>query len=127
MSLFPGFGSKWQVSRGGGEEPRGRRDGKELFYLARAGRLMATDVKTSTGFEAGFPVALFLTPPRQSTVLYIQVLRAQASPDGRRSDLLPVGGNVVRDRVRLLLCGVRDMDCALFMFFGIVPAAQIDS
>ena len=35
VSPFPGFSSKWQVSRGGGgEEPRWRRDGKELFYLA---------------------------------------------------------------------------------------------
>lgn len=36
ISPFPGFGSKWQVSRGGGEEPRWRNDGKELFYLAEA-------------------------------------------------------------------------------------------
>src|ERR1039458_2627613 len=34
VSPFPTFDSKWQVSRGGGEEPRWRGDGKELFYLA---------------------------------------------------------------------------------------------
>ena len=65
VSPFPGFGSKWQVSRGGGEEPRWRRDGKELYYLAPDGRLMAADVKTGAGFEAGSPVTLFLTHPRQ--------------------------------------------------------------
>jgi len=65
VSPFPGFGSKWQVSRSGGEEPRWRGDGKELFYLAPDGRLMAVDVKTGTGFEAGTPVALFQTHPRQ--------------------------------------------------------------
>jgi len=53
------------VSRDGGEEPRWRRDGKELFYLAPDGRLMAVDVKTTSGFEAGSPVALFQTHPRQ--------------------------------------------------------------
>jgi len=65
VSPFPGFGSKWQVSRGGGEEPRWRRDGKELFYLAPDGRLMAAEVKAAAGFEAGFPSVLFVTHPRQ--------------------------------------------------------------
>ena len=65
VSPFPAFNSKWQVSRGGGEEPRWRRDGKELFYLAPGGTLMAVDVKTGAGFEAGSPTALFLTHLRQ--------------------------------------------------------------
>lgn len=65
VSPFPDFTSKWQVSRGGGEEPRWRRDGKELFYLAPDGRLMAADVKSAAGFEAGPPTALFQTHPRQ--------------------------------------------------------------
>ena len=65
VSPFPDFGSRWQISRGGGEEPRWRRDGKELFYIARDGRLMAADVKSGAGFEAGSPIALFQTHPRQ--------------------------------------------------------------
>jgi len=65
VSPFPGFGSKWQVSRGGGEEPRWRRDGKELFYLSADAKLMAVDVKTDANFESGSPVALFQTHPRQ--------------------------------------------------------------
>jgi len=65
VSPFPAFGSKWQVSRSGGEEPRWRGDGKELFYLAPDSRLMAVDVKTSTGFESGSPIALFQSHPRQ--------------------------------------------------------------
>jgi eukaryotic-like serine/threonine-protein kinase len=65
VSPFPGFGSKWQVSRGGGEEPRWRSDGKELFYLAPNGMLMAAEVKNGAGFEAGSPNALFRTHPRQ--------------------------------------------------------------
>ncbi len=65
VSPFPGFGSKWQVSRGGGEEPRWRSDGKELFYLAPDGMLMAAEIKTNAGFEAGSPSALFRTHPRQ--------------------------------------------------------------
>jgi Tol biopolymer transport system component len=65
VSPFPEFGSRWQVSRGGGEEPRWRRDGKELFYLAPDGKLMAADVKTGAGFETGSQTALFQTHPRQ--------------------------------------------------------------
>jgi serine/threonine protein kinase len=34
---FPPPGGKWQVSRSGGAEPRWRRDGRELFFLASNG------------------------------------------------------------------------------------------
>ena len=84
VSPFPGFGSKWQVSRGdGGEEPRWRRDGKELFYLAPGGRLMAADVKTGAGFEAGFPLALFQTHPRQP-ISAMDFFSYDVTSDGQR-------------------------------------------
>ncbi|HVS82974.1 MAG TPA: protein kinase [Pyrinomonadaceae bacterium] len=44
IAPFPGPGGKWQVSRGGGTEPRWRGDGKELFFLASDAKLMAVDV-----------------------------------------------------------------------------------
>jgi Tol biopolymer transport system component len=65
VSPFPVATSKWQVSRGGGEEPRWRRDGKELFYLSGEGKLMATPVTLGGSFEAMSPVVLFQTRPRQ--------------------------------------------------------------
>jgi len=65
VSPFPGFGGRWQVSRGGGEEPRWRSDGKELFYLAPDGKLMVAEVKAGTGFEAGVPTPLFVAHLRQ--------------------------------------------------------------
>jgi len=65
VSPFPGFGGRWQVSRGGGEEPRWRSDGKELFYLAPDGKLMAAEVKAGTGFEASVPIPLFVAHLRQ--------------------------------------------------------------
>jgi Tol biopolymer transport system component len=65
VSPFPGFGSKWQVSRGGGEEPRWRRDGKELYYLAPDGTVMAVDVKAGASFESSSPAGLFQAHPRQ--------------------------------------------------------------
>ncbi len=66
VSAFPAADSKWQVSRGGGEEPRWRRDGKEMFYLSGEGKIMAVPVAVGGGFEAGTPVALFQTHLRQA-------------------------------------------------------------
>jgi dipeptidyl aminopeptidase/acylaminoacyl peptidase len=50
---------KWPVSTAGGSQPQWRRDGKELFYLAPDGKLMAVPVKAGSTFEARAPVALF--------------------------------------------------------------------
>jgi dipeptidyl aminopeptidase/acylaminoacyl peptidase len=41
---FPG-GGRWQVSAGGGVEPRWRPDGKELFYVSPDGTLMAVTLQ----------------------------------------------------------------------------------
>jgi Tol biopolymer transport system component len=61
VAPFPSVNGKWQVSRGGGGEPRWRRDGKELFYLSSEGKMMAVTVKTDGNFEAASPVTLFQT------------------------------------------------------------------
>src|SRR5205814_4416259 len=58
---FPPTGAKWQVSAGGGVQPRWRRDGRELYFLAPDGKMMAVDVRVGVGFEAGTPRALFQT------------------------------------------------------------------
>jgi hypothetical protein len=54
----PGSG-KWQISKGGGQYPRWRGDGKELFYLAPDGTLMSAEVSGAPAFQAGSPKALF--------------------------------------------------------------------
>ena len=54
-----GSARKWLVSTAGGEKPRWSRDGKELFYIAHDGKMMATPVKTGTNFEPAIPTALF--------------------------------------------------------------------
>ena len=58
---IPPTGAKWQVSTAGGSQPRWRRDGKELFYIAADEKLMAVPVKTSPSFQAGAPQELFPT------------------------------------------------------------------
>ena len=53
---------KWQVSTGGGWQPRWRRDGKELFYAAGS-TIMAVAVEPDApSFEAGAPRPLFDVP-----------------------------------------------------------------
>ena len=65
VTSFPEARGKWLVSAGGGEQPRWRRDGRELFYLSSDRRLMAVPVKIGASFDAGAPVELFPANPRE--------------------------------------------------------------
>jgi Tol biopolymer transport system component/predicted Ser/Thr protein kinase len=56
---FPVANGKWQVSTGGGTQPRWRADGKELYFVAPEGKLMAASITTIPAFAAGTPVPLF--------------------------------------------------------------------
>ena len=59
-----GGGGQRMISQGGGANPRWRRDGRELFYLAPDGNVMAVPVSASGAvFQSGTPVALFNGPP----------------------------------------------------------------
>lgn len=41
VRTFPASDAKWRISANGGSAPRWRGDGREVFYLAADGRLMA--------------------------------------------------------------------------------------
>jgi Tol biopolymer transport system component/predicted Ser/Thr protein kinase len=75
-------GARWQVSNQGGTRPRWRADGRELFYVAGDGHIMAAGVLTKgDAFEAATPAALFdarLSYFVGNTVDY------DVTPDGRR-------------------------------------------
>ena len=58
---FPTPTGRWRVSTGGGIQPVWRRDGKELFYIAPDGKLMAAPLKLAQTAEPGTPVPLFDT------------------------------------------------------------------
>ena len=53
---------KWQVSVGGGTGPRWRRDGKELYYRAPDGKVMAVEIMARQAFQSGTPKPLFQVP-----------------------------------------------------------------
>ncbi len=65
VTSFPEAHGKWQVSNTGGDQPRWRSDGKELFYLSTDSKIMAVPVKTGSNFDAGAPTALFQANPRE--------------------------------------------------------------
>ena len=71
------------VSSAGGQEPRWRQDGKELFYVSAEGKMMAVEVTTGATFEASAPVALFQTH-RRSPVSAQDVFSYDVSGDGQR-------------------------------------------
>ncbi|MBI1787777.1 MAG: serine/threonine-protein kinase [Acidobacteria bacterium] len=75
-------GGKWQISTGGGAQPRWRGDGKELFYIAPDGRLMAVAnlSPTAAGFEPGPPRPLF----HSRIVSVWPVSRYDVTADGQR-------------------------------------------
>jgi Tol biopolymer transport system component len=83
VTSFPEAKGKWQISSGGGEQPRWRGDGKELFYLSSDGKVMAAPVSTGTNFRAGASVALFQANPRELVATSEQIVY-DVSKDGQR-------------------------------------------
>lgn len=59
VQRFPGGGGKQQVSTGGGSGPRWGKVGKELFYYAADGNLMAAPIRGIESFEKETAVPLF--------------------------------------------------------------------
>jgi eukaryotic-like serine/threonine-protein kinase len=83
VTSFPGAHGKWQVSNAGGEQPKWRSDGKELFYLAPDGKMMAVPVTVGANFDAGTPVALFQANPREM-IATSERFDYDVSKDGQR-------------------------------------------
>jgi eukaryotic-like serine/threonine-protein kinase len=82
---FPGPGDRIAVSIGGGAQVRWGRDAKELFYVARDGRLMAVPIQlTSNTPEIGTPVALFPLPIGRAVQQGDVRHRYMVSPDSRQ-------------------------------------------
>jgi len=79
VTTFPDPAGRWQVSQGGGREPRWSKDGKELFFFAPDNRLMVAEVKTEAGsFEMGAIRPLF------QTRLMGESFRYDVAKDGQR-------------------------------------------
>jgi serine/threonine protein kinase/Tol biopolymer transport system component len=77
---YPGPGGKWQISTEGGTEPAWNPNGRELFY--RSGdKIMAVDIATQLGFNAGKPRMLFKGTYQPAS---LTAPNYDVSPDGQR-------------------------------------------
>jgi len=89
---FPPSDGEWTISIAGGEQPRWRGDGKELFFEAADGKMMAVPVKAVAGtkpsFEAGTPLALFEAHMAPSTGFNYDV-----TADGKRFLITTANGS----------------------------------
>jgi serine/threonine protein kinase len=81
---FPGPGGQWQVSTLGGIQVRWRRDGKELYYIAPDGGLMAVPIAVNGAtLEPGPSVRLFQTRIWGGGTNANQRQQYDVAPDGR--------------------------------------------
>jgi serine/threonine protein kinase/Tol biopolymer transport system component len=86
LQQFPGPGGRQRVSTAGGAQVRWRRDGKELFYIALDGRLMAVPIRFASdgqAFDAGTSAPLFATQVG-GAVSGTERQQYVVSPDGQR-------------------------------------------
>ena len=83
VTSFPSTAGKWQVSRGGGTEPRWRGDGKEIFYIAPSGMLMAVPVNGESIFATGTPAPLFQIQGR-APISSTDLFTYDVAKDGKR-------------------------------------------
>ena len=89
---FPASEDEWTISIAGGQAARWRGDGKELFFEALDGKMMAVPVKAEPGvkpsFEAGAPMALF-----DAHMLDNNMFQYDVTADGKRFLINTAGGS----------------------------------
>ncbi len=83
VTTFPGAAGKWQISRGGGTEPRWRGDGKEIFYLGPTGVLTAVPLSTEGTLSTGAATPLFQIHGR-AAISSTDVFSYDVAKDGKR-------------------------------------------
>ena len=101
---FPGPGGKLQISTNGGAQVRWRRDGKELFYIALHGRLMAVPIKLASNgqpAEASAPIPLFTT--HVGGAMQLNNRPYIVSPDGQRFLMNTIVGEANSSPITVIL------------------------
>jgi serine/threonine protein kinase/Tol biopolymer transport system component len=85
VESFPAHTERVRISSGGGTQPRWRRDGKELYYIASDRKLMAVEVKTAPRFKHGVPKPLFDSHVSSSgSSGQFGEMKWASAPDGKR-------------------------------------------
>jgi len=100
VQSVPRSSAKVQISAGGGTFPVWRRDGREIYYRAGNGSIMAVEVKAAAGtLETGSRAQLFnpRSPPQPEN------LRFDVSADGQRLLALTVAEEAVSAPVTVVV------------------------
>ena len=101
VQSFPDSGGKRQISTTGGYHLAWRRDGKELFYIDSAKKMMAVDVRgEGPTFEVGTPKALFdlRVPSFNSAQAQFAV-----TPDGQKFLVANTAGEITSAPINVVL------------------------
>jgi Tol biopolymer transport system component len=72
---------RWQISNGGGQEPRWSADGRQIYYLDAETRMMAAQVSTRVSFSVNGIQTLFTVPADVIVDQFHQTY--EVSPDDR--------------------------------------------
>ena len=94
-----------RISSDGGDQVRWRPDGKELFYIARDGQLVAVPIRLGSNnetVEAGTPVRLFVTRV-SGWGSGTQGPQYVVSPDGQRFLMNTLTGEVITSPITVIL------------------------
>lgn len=98
VQAMPPATGRWQISISGGEGPRWRKDGKELFFLSLDLKMMAVDIQTGPSVTAGVPHTLFQTEvPGVSGRFY------DVSSDGRKFLIASASNNTADAPITVVL------------------------
>jgi Tol biopolymer transport system component len=84
VTSFPEGHGKWQISNAGGNQPRWRADGKELYYMTPDTKVVAVPVKTGPSFEAGAGTVLFQAYLREAAFATSEQYFYDVSRDGQK-------------------------------------------
>jgi hypothetical protein len=101
---FPSGEGETKISIAGGEQPRWRGDGKELFFLRADGKMMAVVVNAMAGtkpsFEVGVPQPLF-----EAHLAYSggPIFEYDVTTDGKRFLLDTVGSSASAPPLNLIV------------------------
>jgi len=83
VTTFPNAVGKWQVSHGGGAEPRWSGNGKEIFYIGAKGILTAASVNSAPTFSTGTLRPLFQSHGR-APINSADLFTYDVTKDGQR-------------------------------------------
>jgi len=102
---FPGTGGEKRISIGGGEQPRWRGDGKELFFVGGDRKMMAVVVEASAGpkptLEVEAPRPLFES--RLAQTIFSAAFEYDVTADGKRFLLNTIAGGTSAPLLNVVL------------------------